>query len=158
MERFNGCLTPDTARQRYAELIQAGEPLLALTSEYLEYLKQFDGKTYTVKPDNGPSFDKEFKLNKEHESKYGDVISALHSSLPEVSLILRGSWLWIENTARTMAPKLKELAPGCTFNARRTKETGRGIWNWTPAGTRRRAWKSKKSYEDIGRVYGEERV
>ena len=154
---FLNCVTPDQARAEYSRLIQAGEELAPLTREYLEHLKQYDGKKYTVKPDNGPSFDLEFKLSPGAETAFGNIVAELHGlNMKHVQLIVRGRWLWIEGDTREFASALK--ARGCRYNGRRTKETGRGIWNWTPEGTRRPRRKSNMSYDQIGKAYGEERV
>lgn len=155
---FHGCINPDQVRTRYLELVQSGADLVEVNKQLADRLASMDGKKFTAQSKKG-SYTFTFKLDDKTEQRFREAIEGIVAlRMPDVSISLLGSWLWIEgDNTREFKDQLKAF--GCRFNGKRTRETGQGTWNWTLTKPQyRRRYNSKLSRNDLGEKYQEQRV
>lgn len=148
-------ITPELLKAKYLALVESGADTAILTREYLEQLETFRGREYTAHGADGKETRYRYEPKRETEERFASVVQQLVAAkMSDVKLYIRGSWVWIEGDSRPHLALLKAL--GCTFNGKRTKETGRGVWNWSP-GQRRRI-RNNMSYGQIQEKYGNEEL
>lgn len=153
---FKGCINPDAVRARYVELVKIGDDLEVINQQLQAKLKQMDGNRFTGKKRGGETYQFIFKLNQEQEERFKTAINKIvELQMPNVEICLLGSWLWIQGETKKYKDQLKEL--GCRFNSRRTKELGKGVWNWTLTKPRRK-FNSKLSRQELGQKYHEQQI
>ena len=154
---FAGCINPDSVRARYLELVKAGSDLVEVNKQLQAKLESMHGKTYTGTKKGGETYQFTFKMNQEQEDRFRNAINALVDlKMPNVEINLLGSWLWIEgDDSKPYKEQLREL--GCRFNGKRTRETGRGVWNWTLHKYKKR-FNSNMSRSELGEKYQEQHI
>lgn len=153
---FELCNTPEKAKQVYLQAVSNGCDVTEVTRLYLDKLKSFEGREFPVHTADGSKKSYRYEVKEGNENAFTKACQALVGlKMQGVELLVRGSWIWIEGDSKPYKDSLKAL--GCTFNSRRTKETGRGVWNWAPVKRNYRK-RNNFTYQDIRSKYGEERL
>ena len=148
---FSDCSTIEQIKKRYRELAQKFHPDHGGTNEEMTIInlqyEQQKGRKFTA---TNHETNKEYTQEFDPFDGYRELIDAL-INIPNITIELCGSWLWITGDTKPVKDYLKEL--GFKFSGKKC------AWYWKP-GDKKYRKKSKKelNLDEIRNLYGSEKV
>ena len=151
---FQNCLTIEQIKKRYRELAQKFHPDHNKEIDTNEIMKQinlqyeqFKGKKFTS---TNYETKKQYEQTFDPFDGYRELINAV-INIPNITIELCGTWLWITGETKPYKDYLKEL--GFSFSGKKI------AWYWKP-GDKKYRKKSKKelNLDEIRNLYGSNRV
>lgn len=149
MNFFIGATTVEEIKARYRRLAMSHHPdrggdaeiMKALNREYHEALRRCHGTTTA----GSEGADHTYYYNQDIEQAVMDKLAdLLHLNLPNIRVMLVGTWLWIDGDTKPVKQHIKDLAFRWHHN--------RGKWYWH-AGRYRRG-QSRGEFSEIAGKYG----
>jgi hypothetical protein len=148
---FSDCSTIEQIKKRYRELAQKFHPDHGGTNEEMTIInlqyEQQKGRKFTA---TNHETNKEYTQEFDPFDGYRELIDKL-INIPNITIELCGSWLWITGDTKPVKDYLKEL--GFKFSGKKC------AWYWKP-GDKKYRKKSKKelNLDEIRNLYGSEKV
>jgi hypothetical protein len=149
MYYFSDCLTVDSIKTRYRSLAFEHHPdrggdletMKVINREYHLALKKCN--LQTARTEEGKEYT--YRYEQEIEESVIQVISALIAlKMPQVKIMLIGTWLWIVGDTKPFKEALKELK--CRWHA------SRHCWYFTA--TKHKGFRSRNGLESLAMRYG----
>lgn len=160
MDIFKQCINPDQVKAEYVRLVSLpSADLASINQAFFSKLASLDGAVLHGKKADGSQYRYTYShaASLSTNNEFIETVSKLKAlSMADASILVRGSWLWIEGNTLPYKDQLKAI--GCRYNARRTKEAGHGVWHYAPQGARKPRRRSSLAYNQLSQVYGEERL
>ena len=147
---FQDCQTIEQIKKRYRELAQKFHPDHAggdgeIMKEINLQYEQFKGMTFTA---TNHETGKEYSSTFDPFDGYREIINAI-INIPNITIELIGTWLWITGDTKPHKETLKELG---------FKFSGKKLAWYYHAGTYRKKSKKNLTIDEIRNMYGSEKV
>lgn len=166
---FADCNTPQEIKAQYQQLAKIYHParqeyqedplpeeeaktrLSVIGDQYKKALQALDKESFKGEDHK----ERTFHYNDNAEELIVQIITDL-LTIPtpgNTEIWIIGTWIWITKTEKDEAHEdLRKLLKANKFRWNRTRH----CWQWSPPGSR--SFRSKKSQEDIGELYGAARI